>query len=182
MDNYKSFIQKNAIDGGFLQSEEWREFQERTGNKTYAVKNKKGKVFANVVEYKLPVVGRYFFIPRGPILKIESEKRKAIDKIVEKGLFNLVQLAKKENIGWIRIEPQKEVDLQRIKYVLQNEFRIVKSLKNHQPAQTIMVDLSCNEEEILEKMKSKTRYNIRLSKRKGVQVFTTTKKQILKNF
>lgn len=39
-----------------------------------------------------------------------------------------------------------------------------------QPARTILVDLADEEDDLLMRMKSKTRYNIRLASRKGVQV------------
>ncbi len=44
------------------------------------------------------------------------------------------------------------------------------SLHNIQPPRTIIVDIKNSEEEILARMKQKTRYNIRLAEKKGVTV------------
>ncbi len=48
--------------------------------------------------------------------------------------------------------------------------KLVKSSVDIQPPSTVVLDLTKNEDEILKGMKSKTRYNIRLSARKGVVV------------
>lgn len=50
------------------------------------------------------------------------------------------------------------------------EWNLRKSNSDILPATTIFLDLSASEEEILRKMKPKTRYNIRLSQKKGVTV------------
>ena len=46
------------------------------------------------------------------------------------------------------------------------------SLQNIQPPRTIVIDLRGSEDEILARMKQKTRYNIRLAEKKGVSVRT----------
>jgi hypothetical protein len=51
-----------------------------------------------------------------------------------------------------------------------NNWNLFKTPTNILPSNTIFLDLNKNEEQLLGAMKSKTRYNIRLSKRKGVEV------------
>jgi len=65
-----NFIQANSPDGGFLQSEYWKNFQESVGRKTHNIltsdENDELIACANIIEHKLPIVGKYFYIPRGP--------------------------------------------------------------------------------------------------------------------
>lgn len=161
MDNRKieKFIQKNSPDGGFLQSEKWRKFQESVGEKTFNISN---DVFlANIIEHKLPVVGKYFYIPRGPVLETEINKKK-----LKGALGELLKLAKKSKIGWIRFEPSNNKILKIIKNSI--ELDIVKAPHDMQAQQIFIMDILKNEEDLLNEMKSKTRYNIGLAKRKGV--------------
>ena len=60
----------------FLQSEQWRKFQEAVGRLTFSV----GGI--NIIEHELPIVGKYFYIPRGDVSG-------SVEKIIN--------LAKKEN-------------------------------------------------------------------------------------
>lgn len=52
--------------------------------------------------------------------------------------------------------------------------RLVKAGSDIQPPDTVLLDLERSEDEILRSMKSKWRYNIRLSQRKGVEVRSNT--------
>lgn len=70
MDNKQNnFIQSNSPDGGFLQSVYWRKFQESVGRETYYISASDGSeeliAFANIIEHKLPIAGKYFYVPRG---------------------------------------------------------------------------------------------------------------------
>ena len=194
-----NFIQSNSPDGGFLQSEEWRKFQESAGNRTFHIESQKspssppfekGEDFfwANVIEHKLPIVGSYFYIPRGPVMRIsnspsylisqpEADPPLADNKIpnLKSEIKNLINLAKENNIGWIRIEPQNEKTLEVISKVepfsIQGStFETRKSPHDMQPRELFIIDITKSEEELLAEMKQKTRYNIKLSQKHNVSV------------
>ncbi len=166
--NVKMF---KILDGGFLQSEEWRKFKEKTGLKTFLVEQD-GKFYASILKQVLPLKFQYFFIPRGPFLDVDAN----IDNAIKELLF----LAKKEKISWIRIEPQTFQDFEKIKKSL--SYKIEKSPKNLQPPQTMILDLTKSEEELLMQMKEKTRYSVRLSSRKGVEFYETNSKSDFNEF
>ena len=196
-DNSKFKINQNkelrSIDGGFLQSKHWGRFQESLGRKVEIVGG--DDFVAQMIFHELPVVGGYFFVPRGPLIKISnlkfhpsSEYRQITNKSqaqkskIQNGLQKMVNVAKKEKIGWIRIEPQTRKDLDDIKKALEGKLSVVKSKKNHEPAETLMIDLKKGEEEILASMKSKTRYNIRLATKRGVEVIEARDEKHIEKF
>ncbi len=182
------------MSNNFLQSNEWRKFQEAVGHKTFEITSSalrapspyKGEgdfyFLASIVEHNLPIVGKYFYIPRGPVichpeqvLGSDSEMLKQVQHDMEK----LIDLAKKEKAGWIRIEPENEEVLEKIRKTLgvsrghqvSKGYKIVKAPHDMQPKETLIMDISKSEEEILAGMKSKTRYNIKLAEKKGIKIF-----------
>ena len=181
-ENNVNFIQQNSPDGGFLQSDEWRKFQESVGRKTYNIScplpsyghslpqaGERGSYFwANVIEHKLPIVGKYFYIPRGPILENQNGNTEIKDCINE-----LIDLAKSNKAGWIRIEPTNEEVLKLIKDNI--NYKIAKAPHDMQPKEILVMDIAKPEEEILAGMKQKTRYNIRLAEKKGVKIIEDRK-------
>ena len=165
-----NFIQQNSPDGGFLQSDIWRKFQESTGRKIFIIND---NFHASIIEHILPVAGKYFYIPRGPIFGKSQEFpisnfQFPNEKGTKKSLLGIIILAKKENCGWIRIEPADEKSLELIKE--NSGHKIVKAPHDVQPKEIFVIGLEKSEEELLSGMKSKTRYNTRLAEKKGVVV------------
>jgi peptidoglycan pentaglycine glycine transferase (the first glycine) len=158
-----------------LQSEEWMRFQEAAGRRVARLCGEEWS--ANGVVHRLPIVGEYLYIPRGP--RAESTKHgsqipnKTQDTKHEtwsgEVIGALLVKAKELNVGWIRIEPETEAALAEIREAVKG-VRIVKAPHDMQPRETFVVDLSPAEEELLAAMKPKARYNIGVAKKRGVNV------------
>ena len=150
----------------FLQSKIWMKFQASVGRKVFDVDN------ISIIEHQLPIVGKYFYIPRGP----------------EKFSEEIINLAQKEKIGWIRIEPETENALDTIKNSLECVrprrigLKIRKAPHDMQPRETLVIDISKSEEEILAGMKQKTRYNLNLAKKKNIKIIVSREKKYVDEF
>ena len=142
----------------FLQSKIWREFQASVGHEVFEIGN------TSIIKQTLPITGDYFYIPRGP--EIFSEE--------------IIQLAKKEGAGWIRIEPRSEKVLEEIRNNI--DYKIVKTLRDMQPKETSVIDISKSENDILAEMKQKTRYNLNLAKKKNIKVIVSREKKYIDEF
>jgi peptidoglycan pentaglycine glycine transferase (the first glycine) len=167
-----NFIQQNSPDGGFLQSDEWRKFQEAVGRKTYGITGGDVDVFA--IEHSLPLVGSYLYTPRWPVIQISNLKFQISNQIpnpneqILKKIQELITLAKDNNIGWIRIDPANEEVLELIKENV--NYKTIKAPHDMQPREILMMDITKPEEQLLSEMKSKTRYNIKLAEKKEVRI------------
>lgn len=130
--------------GGFLQSYEWGEFQQSIGREVtrflYSENNE--TIIAQSIRHNLPFGQQYEYIPKGPLGNYSTN---TYLKILRENYQNAI---------FLRLEPSSPDSLAKVKEV--------------QPAVTTIVDLTKTEEDILGSMKSKTRYNVRLSSKKGV--------------
>ncbi len=153
----KSYFRKN-----FLQSEEWRKFQESFGRQTFSLRDK--NFCLNIIEHKLLGAGKYFYIPRPDFNFLNSDDYDKVKKIFSE----IFVLTRKNNSGWIRFDAEDEKTLNFIKKNI--GYKIVKAPHDMQPKEIFVLDISRSEEEILAEMKPKTRYNIKLSQRRGVSV------------
>ncbi len=126
---------------------------------------------ALVLYRPLPLkLGALAYVPRGPLVDWHNEE------LVE-ALFDTLHESARRHRAWACwIEPEAfqeagiEPQLADVGYALAEQ--------TIQPRRTILVDLRPTEDEILMAMKSKTRYNIRLSARKDVVVRQGTAEDI----
>jgi len=157
-----------------LQSWEWGEFREKTGKKvirlgvfdpsTNSGRDKLKAVYQLTVH---PIPGTNFtilYFPRGPM--------------PDKTMLNaLVKLGRQEKAILIKMEPDvgsaTEENLQLAAHKEIHDFLIKNGCRKGRPfffEYTFQIDLTKSEKELLAAMHSKTRYNIRLSQRHGVEV------------
>jgi len=118
---------------------------------------------AQCVRYPKKILGGYWYMPRGPILRHDALDRSA-DVLRE--FFDQVSDAELGAFGFfLRCEPP--IELRRDEHPLPRAF-----IRAHafQPASTSLVNLTKSEEELLSRMHEKTRYNVRLAERKGIVV------------
>lgn len=133
----------------FLQSTEWEAFQRSVGRKTWRADG------ALVIRHDLPLGLHYLYCPRLDLgIRNQGVGMRALDDIKK--------IAVQERSIFLKIDPL--APLQTANYKLQVSVSI-------QPRQTILLDL-CNRSahDILAAMHEKTRYNIRLAERKGVEI------------
>ena len=135
-----------------LQTGEWGELKSAFGWKPVRIVN--GDFGVQILFRKLPLGFTIAYIPKAnPGKSLLPE----IDKV-----------CKRNRAIFLKLEPDFWTGEQPVTWNLELEI----SPHNIQPPRTIIIDIRGSEDEILAKMKQKTRYNIRLAEKKGVTVRT----------
>lgn len=165
-----------------LQSWEWGKFRESSGNIAYRFadfnKNNQMTRSYTVLGHKVPKT-KYKI---GTLIKGPTP--------VKEDLLFLTNFAKKENIIFIKIEPSTPTDSADIKHKTINKEKEISTLKMFGAREgktlftptTFWIDLIKKEEELLSSFNSKTRYNIRLAQRKGVEVIENNSKKAFEKY
>lgn len=155
---WDQFIDSEA-NAHILQTSAWGQFKSHFGWNPVYLKNV--TCGAQILFRELPLGFSIAYIPKGPVGQNWLSLLPELDKACKhhKAIMLIVE---PENWGPLNDDLQKQL----IQHFSIEEHTI-------QPRRTIFIDISGDEDEILVKMKQKTRYNIRLAKRKGVVVSET---------
>ncbi len=139
-----------------LQTGEWGELKSAFGWKPIRIVN--DNCGAQILYRKLPLGFTIGYIPKA---NLDQSLWQEIDEI-----------CKQNRAIFLKLEPDlwEGKEWHGNSLLTNDKLRI--SPRNIQPPRTIILDIQGSEEEILARMKQKTRYNIRLAEKKGVTVRT----------
>ena len=150
-----------AQGGHILQSWAWGELKACFGWRVQRLAV--GEACAQVLFRPLPGgLGTLAYVAKGPV--VDFRRTEAVQALLE----GIRSLARKQRAILLKIEPDLEDDPMVAGKLQALGFR--HSPQEVQPRRTILVDLDAEPAELLRRMKSKTRYNIRLAERRGVTV------------
>ena len=154
---WTAFAHKHAPrSGAFLQSWAWGEFQAAVGRKVkrfaWEMDGQLSAV-AQVMIQPTPIAKNYAYCPRGPLLERGWSN--------EETYVHLKELGNQVDAAFVRFEPPWPA------YPVRKHF--VKTL-DLQPPDTLITDLRVTSAARHAAMQSKTRYNIRLAERHGVEI------------
>ncbi len=129
-----------------------------------------------ILKRKVPYSNYHFFYaPRGPVMDFKNIK--AFDF-----LLDAVEIeAKKNNAISLKLDPQIFENDQEVINLLKTRGFVYQKM-NVQPRTTFIVDLHLPQDELLLTFEEKTRYNIRLSLKKGVVVKEISNDQGVEEF
>jgi peptidoglycan pentaglycine glycine transferase (the first glycine) len=164
---WNSFVAASPA-GHLLQSWQWGQLKAAFGWQAVRVGVEDGESLvagAQVLFRSLPLSFPYLsiaYVPKGPILDFGNQG------ILEALLSAIYRLARQKRAFLLKIEPELPHSPAVVRQLQAFGFR--PSQQTIQPRSTIHIDLRADLDEILARMKSKTRYNVRLAGRKGVLV------------
>jgi len=162
---WDAFVAGHAA-GSLLQTSRWGKLKDEFGwdYEIVTVENGAGLQGGAMVLYKpLPLsLGTLAYVPRGPVVTWDDPG--SVEMVLD-----AVEAAVRRRRAWACwIEPEAFDDPALDSRLQALGYR--RSEQTIQPRSTILVDLTESEDDIMMRMKSKTRYNIRYAGRKGVEV------------
>jgi len=162
----------------FLQSWAWGEFQERLGFSHRRLGIYQGKELVGVCAVYLGKrrLGSFAYVPHGPVFK-------AFDGGMAKSvLAYLKDLARREKVDYLRVDPNWEADDSKRSLLIQAGFRQSRAATSQAGGRTLLLDLKLPEEELLAGLRKTTRYLVRKGEELGIKVERTAEAAKLPNF
>lgn len=149
-----------------MQSWEWGQFREKTGVEVLRLGEFEGKTLKRAYQltlHSIPYLKQKIgYLPKGPM---------PTKAMVE----GLTQIGKERKVAFMKLEPNVEVSSQsKTKVESLKHLGLVPAKKSLFTKYNFVLDLTKSEEEILAGMHPKTRYNIKVAQKKGVEVYEST--------
>ena len=178
-EKYTEFLKKHERCN-FQQSIEWGKVKSSWKNEIVIVENEQGEIVASisVLIRKIPIFGTLMYSARGPICDVHNKE--VLTKLKE----GLCELAKKYNAFVLKIEPDIKSDDKEFREIVESiGYKVKDDAKNFseeiQPRYVFRLDIKGKtEEEVLAGLHSKTRYNIKVATKKGVEVKLGSKEDL----
>lgn len=159
----------NKTVGHIIQSWEWGEFRKTAGLDLVRLGHFKGNKLLSSYQltfHRVPILAATIgYLPKGPLpnkLMVDS----------------LSLIGKQKKAAFIKIEPNVMVN-ENLK-VKMEKLGLVKSKKSLFTKYNFLIDLTRSETDLLAAMHPKTRYNIGIAQKRGVQVYESTKDEDFK--
>ena len=169
LSDWSTFLSE-CRDAHLLQTASWGELKSNFGWQPVRIEHAEDnkRWGAQVLFRKLPLGFTFAYLPRGPLLFGQEE---GLNYPGPGSAFwkEMDALCREKRAVFLKVEPDDwGCAAERQDWAVPDGFET--SQHSIQPPRTIIVDLQGDEEEILGHMKQKTRYNIRLAVKKGIQV------------
>ncbi len=149
-----------------LQSWEWGQFKSRWGwTPRYFMNDEAGAINAAALVLRRtfsPFKLNILYVPKGPALDYTNAA------LVDQVLSELVEIARHDRAIFVKIDPDLNHADRSI--LLSRGWRF--SAEQIQFRNTMLIDLTRHEDDLLAALKPKTRYNVRLAQKKGVSIRT----------
>lgn len=149
-----------------IQSWEWGEFRKSTGLELVRLGHYQGNRLVRAYQmtlHKVPLFsGKIGYLPKGPLPDKEMVRA-------------LRDIASRRNVAFIKIEPNVIANTKEVKQEQLVGLGLYPSGKSLFTKYNFLIDLRQSEESLLSAMQPKTRYNIGVAQRYGVQVYESTK-------
>lgn len=180
---WDTFVRESP-GGSFLQSWAWGEFQRAAGFSPLRLVVRRAssdtdwEAVSLVIRRSLPLRRFSLYVPWGPVLRSGRSSDDAVS--VLQALAEQFREQLRGGGVFARVEPKISSDVG-IAHALK-ETGFLRSERSIQPRDTRVLDLTQGEDDMLRAMHPKTRYNIRLARRRGVTVREQTYAEGIQKF
>lgn len=182
-EEYNEFLESHERCN-FLQSLLWGKVKnDNWKDEVVIIRDESHKIIASlrIQIRRIPIFGNFMYSPRGPVCDIHNEG------ILSELTQGIKQVAKKYKAFVFKMEPDVRSDDKEFRKIIETlKFKIKDDAKNFSeeinPRYVFKLNMKGKtEEQIMEECHQKTRYNIRLAMKKGVEI-REGKKEDLKDF